>query len=32
LKVADLRDLELISQIRVDIEEMFEGKKEELQG
>ena len=32
LKVADLRDLELISQIRVDIEEMFEDKKEELQG
>ena len=32
LKVADLRDLELISQIRVDIEEMFEDKKKELQG
>jgi ATP-dependent DNA helicase RecG len=32
LKIADLRDLELISQIRVDIEEMFEDKKEELQG
>lgn len=31
LKVADLRDLELISQIRVDIEEMFEGKKQEMQ-
>ena len=28
LKVADLRDLELISQIREDIEEMFEDKKE----
>jgi len=26
LKVADLRDLELISQIREDIEEMFSGK------
>ncbi|MCP4523663.1 MAG: ATP-dependent DNA helicase RecG [Candidatus Gracilibacteria bacterium] len=32
LKVADLRDLELISQIRTDIEEMFEDKKEEMQG
>jgi ATP-dependent DNA helicase RecG len=32
LKIADLRDLELISQIRVDIEEIFEDKKEELQG
>jgi ATP-dependent DNA helicase RecG len=32
LKIADLRDLELISQIRVDIEEMFEDKKEQLQG
>lgn len=31
LKVADLRDLELISQIRVDIEEMFEDKKQEMQ-
>jgi len=29
LKVADLRDLELISQIRADIEEMFEKKEEE---
>ena len=28
LKVADLRDLELISQIREDIEEMFDEKKE----
>jgi ATP-dependent DNA helicase RecG len=28
LKVADLRDLELISQIREDIEEMFEDKKQ----
>lgn len=27
LKIADLRDLELISQIREDIEEMFEEKK-----
>lgn len=32
LKVADLRDLELISQIREDIEEMFEDKKQEMQG
>ena len=31
LKVADLRDLELISQIREDIQEMFEDKKEEMQ-
>lgn len=31
LKIADLRDLELISQIRIDIEEMFEDKKEKLQ-
>ena len=29
LKVADLRDLELISQIREDIEELFEKKKED---
>ncbi len=29
LKIADLKDLELISQIREDIEEMFEKKKEE---
>ncbi len=29
LKIADLKDLELISQIREDIEEIFEKKKEE---
>lgn len=30
LKIADLRDLELVSQIREDIEEMFEKKRVEV--
>ena len=30
LKVADLKDLELISQIREDIEELFEIKKKSV--